>query len=250
MADSDPKRPERLDKAPIIEALIDIHVEPPLARLEDLDPFDDFARGEFPERKRVVEWQGNVDLSDDEPKVTAPRTEVKGSAFWAADKRRVMQARLNGFSFSHLAPYDSWSALRNDARGWWNKFCGVTKPTEVKRYAVRFINRLELPLPMSDFGDYLRTSPRVADGLPQSLSSVFMRLVVPFHDATVIITQAIDEAGVTVDKIPVILDIEVFQTASVPCDGDELWQSLETLRRIKNDVFFSSLTPTAWRLFE
>ena len=75
-------------------------------------------------------------------------------------------------------------------------------------------------------------------------------MVVPFNDATVIITQAIDEAGVTAEKIPVILDIEVFQSASVRVDGDELWQKLETLRQIKNDVFFNSLTPTAWRLFE
>lgn len=250
MADGDPKRPERLGKAPIVEALIDLHVEPLLAGLDDLRPFEDLARAEFPERKRVIQWQSNVDLRDDEPKVTSPPPEVKGYAFWTSDKRRVMQARLNGFSFSHLAPYNRWPALRDDARGWWKKYCGESKATEVKRYAVRFINRLELPLPMKDFADYLRTMPRVADGLPQSLSGVFMRLVVPFPDGTAIITQTIDEAGVTAEMIPVILDIDVFQTGTIPADGDELWQRLEKLRQIKNDVFFNSLTPKAWRLFE
>jgi len=98
MADGDPKRPERLANAPIVEAIIDIHVESSLPRLEDLGPFDELARGEFPERKRVVEWQGNVDLSDDKPKITSPSADVKGYAFWASDKRRVMQVRLNGFS--------------------------------------------------------------------------------------------------------------------------------------------------------
>ncbi len=250
MADGDPKRPERLARAPIVEALIDIHVEPQLSHLDELGPFEALARGEFPERKRVIQLQGNVDFSSDEPKVTSSPAEVKGYAFWTSDNRRVMQARLNGFSLSHLAPYDRWSALRDDAKAWWKQFCSTTKSAEVKRYAVRYVNRVDLPLPMKDFGDYLRTLPRVAEGLPQSLSGIFMRLVIPFQDANVVVTQAIDEAGVTPDKIPIILDIDVFQTGSVPVDGDELWQKLETLRQIKNDVFFSSLTPTAWRLFE
>jgi len=250
MADQDPKRPERLGKAPIIEALIDIQIEPVLARLEDLEPFGELTRSEFPERKRVIQWHANIDISDDEARVKSPPPELKGYAFWTSDKRRVMQARLNGFSFSHLAPYDAWSALRDDAHGWWDKFFSVSKPKAVKRYAVRFINRLELPLPMKDFGDYLRTLPRVAEGLPQSLSGVFMRVVVPHRDATIIITQTIEEAGVTNEKVPVILDIDAFQTADVRLDSDELWQRIEALRQIKNDVFFHSLTPTAWRLFE
>ncbi len=250
MADATPSRPQRLTKAPIVEASIDVQVEPPLPHLDDLDRFGELAREEFPERKRVVQWQGSVDLSVDEPKVTSPSPEVKGYAFWAADKKRVMQARVNGFSFSHLAPYDRWAALRDDARMWWTTFCGVSKAVQVSRYALRFVNRVDLPLPMNDFGDYFRTIPRVADGLPQSLSGAFMRLVVPFDNATVIITQAIDEAGVTSECIPVILDIDVFQTGTLRVDGDELWERLETLRQIKNDVFFKSLTPLAWRLFE
>ena len=250
MVEADPKRPERLGKAPIVEALIDIHVEPGASSLDQLRPFEDLVRGEFPERKRVIHWQGNLDLRDEEPRMTAPAPEVLGFAFWSADKKRVLQARVNGFSFSHLAPYDRWSSLRDEARGWWEKFVSVNRPTAVKRYALRFVNRIDLPLPMKDFADYLRTCPRVAPGLPQGLSGVFMRLVVPFPDASVVITQAIDEAGVTAEKIPVILDIDVFQSSTVPPAGDELWARLETLRKIKNDVFFNSLTPTAWRLFE
>jgi len=250
MADGDPKRPERLEKAPIVEALVDIHVEPVLSQLEELAAFETLARSEFSERKRVIQLMSNIDLSSEEPKMTASAAEVKGYAFWTSDKRRVVQARVNGFSFSHLAPYDRWKSLRADTQEWWKKFCETTKATQVKRYAVRYVNRVELPLPMKDFSEYLRTLPRVAEGLPQSLSGIFMRLVIPFDDATVIVTQAIDEAGVTPGKIPIILDIDVSQTGSVPVDGDELWNKLETLRDIKNDVFFNSLTPTAWRLFE
>lgn len=250
MADGDPKRPARLGKAPIVEAIIDIHVDPPLASLDALEPFEVLAHAKFPDRKRVIQWQGSVDLSSEEPKVTSPPLEVKGFAFWTLDKRKVLQARVNGLSLSHLAPYETWSALERDARGWWDEYRRLTGAAVVTRYAVRFINRLELPLPMKDFADYLRTMPTVARGLPQGLSGVFMRLVVPFPDATAIITQAIDEAGVTAEKVPVILDIDVAQSERLPADGDELWKKLERLRKLKNDVFFESLTPAAWRLFE
>lgn len=250
MADLDPERPERFEKAPVVEALLDFHVQPALANLEELAAFEALVQPEFPERKRVITWQGNFDLREDEPKLTVPAPEVKGFAFWTPDKLRVIQARVDGFSLSHLAPYDKWSTLRDDARSWWEKFAHITKPSAVTRYALRFINRVELPLPMKDFSDYLRTLPTVAGHLPQGLSSVFMRLVVPFPDATVVITQAIDETGVTAETVPVILDIDVSQLGPVSPSGDELWSRLESLRRIKNDVFFESLTPAAWRLFE
>lgn len=250
MTEGAPKRPERLGKAPIVEALIDIHVVPVLSKLEQLAAFEAVAQAEFPERKRVIELRGNLDFSSDEPKVTSSAPEVRGFAFWTADKRRVVQARLNGFSFSHLAPYDRWASLRDDTQTWWSKFCEATTATEVTRVAVRYINRIDLPLPIRDFGDYLRTLPVVAQGLPQSLSGFFMRLVMPIEGATVIITQTIDEAAVTASLLPVVLDIDVFESNVVPATGDALWDKIENLRRIKNEVFFGSLTPAAWRLFE
>lgn len=249
MVEKDPTRPERLQNAPIVEAIVDLHIDPVVSKLEDLKAFEELALAEFPDRKRVIEWRNDIDLRDEEPKVTAASSEVKGHAFWSADKKRVLQARMNGFSCSHLAPYDRWSTLRDDARSWWGKFAAVTKPKKVSRYALRFVNRMELPLPMKDFADYLRTTPQVAPDLPQGLSGVFMRVVIPFGEATVVITEAIDEAGATAEKVPFILDIDVFQVGDVDPRSDELWSKLETLRTIKNDVFFSSLTPKAWGLF-
>lgn len=250
MVEQDPLRPERLGKAPIVEALIDIQIEPHVVTLEALAPFDVLALPEFPERKRVIELRNNVDLTAEEPKLTSAPPEVKGHAFWTADKKRVVQARVNGFALSHLAPYDRWSSLRSDALSWWEKFSSIAAPKTVTRCALRFINRIELPLPFSTFEEYLRTFPQIGPALPQGLSGAFARLVIPFGSATVVVTQAIDEAGATAGMIPVILDIDVFEKVSMRPDGADLWSKMEDLRKIKNDVFFGSLTPKAWKLFE
>jgi uncharacterized protein (TIGR04255 family) len=239
-----------LDRAPIVEALVDFRVEPEFPSLQMLEPFQRVAAPDFPDQKRVLFVTSNVDLRDQNaPKITTAAPDTKGYAFWTADKRRVVQARVNGFSFSHIGPYDRWESLRDDAKRWWRTYRETTRPERVTRCAVRFINRMELPLPMGDLGDYLKTAPQIADELPQMLAGLFMRLVVPFPPAMAIIVQAVDDAGVTPQTLPVILDIDVFVEGAFDPSGEELWSRLEGLRTIKNEVFFKSLTPKAVDLF-
>jgi uncharacterized protein (TIGR04255 family) len=241
-----------LDRAPIVEAIVDFRVAPELSSLQILEPFKQALAADFPDQKRVFVLASNLDVSDeDRPKVTTSMPEVKGYACWAADRRRVVQARVNGFSFSHLAPYNQWSVLRDDARAWWVKYRDLTGPERVTRCALRFVNRLELPLPMRDLSDYLRTLPEISRDLPQTLSGLFMRLVVPFGTtATAIIIQAVEDAAVTPQKLPVILDIDVFRDVVLAPDReDDMWTCMEELRTVKNEVFFKSLTQAGLNLF-
>ncbi len=79
-----------------------------------------------------------------------------------------------------------------------------------------------------------------------------MRLVIPQieSDATAILTMAMNSAEATDKIIPVIFDINVFiQTVYSP-HSDDIWKAFEELRRIKNDIFFNSLTEAAMELFQ
>ncbi|PSR27873.1 MAG: hypothetical protein C7B46_19230 [Sulfobacillus benefaciens] len=51
----------------------------------------------------------------------------------------------------------------------------------VSRLGLRYRNRLDLPLPIRDFKDYLRTVPEISPDMPQELSGMFMRVQVPFE---------------------------------------------------------------------
>ena len=44
------------------------------------------------------------------------RQEQNGYIFASSDERQIFQARLDGFSFSRLAPYDRWETFRDEAR--------------------------------------------------------------------------------------------------------------------------------------
>jgi uncharacterized protein (TIGR04255 family) len=69
----------------------------------------------------------------------------------------------------------------------------VTKPKLINRLALRYVNRLDLPLPVGDLKYYLRTVPEVSPDLPQGLSGYFMQLQIPQEDisAILILNQAL-----------------------------------------------------------
>lgn len=240
-----------LPRAPIVEALLDIRVEPDLPSLDHLAEFEKAVLVEFPTRKDVVEWRTSMNLTAQSASVNPARV-VRGRGFWSADGKRVVQARTAGFSMSHVAPYDRWESLRADAEKWWPLY-GANAPeaTHVTRVAVRFINRIELPLPVSDFRTYFRTYPEIGSELPQGLAALLMRMVIPFEkaEAFATVTMTVDQSGITKEKAPFILDIDAFRTAKLALDDPKIWSIFEQLRTVKNDVFFKSLTPTALEMF-
>jgi uncharacterized protein (TIGR04255 family) len=144
-----------------------------------------------------------------------------GFLFASGDEKQVYQARLDGFSISRLAPYESWESFRDEARRLWTVYRQAVKPVRVERIAVRYVNRLDLPGPRVELKDYLRTSPEIAAGLPQSLDGFFMQLQLPVEDirARLLLNETIitpPNPGI----VAVVLDIDLFRSEDLP-QGEE-----------------------------
>ena len=237
--------PRPLIRAPIAEALIDLHSRPS-REFESLDAFAAKVRDEFPEQRKLVSmsirFDGGAELQKTDQQVT-------GYQLWSADKTRVIQARLDGFAYSQLSPYRDWESLTSEGRRLWNSFHEVAECSNVTRYAVRYINRILLPIAGLRFEDYLHTFPKVGWAAPQALQGLMMRLVLasPEPGSTVVLTEAFD--AVEGDVVPLLLDIDVFVEKPEGISHDAAWSNLELLRKVKNDVFFSSVTDKALELF-
>ena len=120
----------------------------------------------------------------------------------------------------------------------------------ITRLGLRYINRIEIPLPFLDFKEYILTTPEIAPGLPQAMTNFFMRMEIPDQnrDALIILTQTIEP--VTEDKkLPLIFDIDVIRAGMFDVKGEGIWNNFEELRNLKNEVFFKSLTDKAKDLF-
>jgi uncharacterized protein (TIGR04255 family) len=243
---------EVFPNAPITEALVDIRVSlSDKITLDDLALFQDPIRERFPEKKERRFIKGGLEISA-EPKATLS-TGPDGYIFECSAEKKLVQARLDGFTFNKLKPYDNWKSFRSEAYQLWNLYFDIAKPIKITRIALRYINRIEVPLPVGrqlDFSEYLLISPEIAADLPQALAHFFMRVVMPNDniDAIAVITETIQDP--TPDKrLPLIFDIDVFQETAYEGNDPDIWDQFDKLHDFKNDIFFKSTTEKAKELF-
>ena len=245
----------RFPNAPITEALLDIRVKlPAQTDLAKLATFHDAIKQKYPSKQERLAWRGHIEIK------TSPVAQVSQSAaggpdgysFTSVDGRQVVQARLDGFTFSRLKPYDKWEALRDEARELWQHYIRIASPEAVTRVALRYINRIEIPLPMRDFKDYILTTPEIAPDLPQGLDSFFMRLVIPDPkaQAVAIVTETVEPMDESSKRLPLIFDIDVFRMAAFNVQDNAMWETFECLHDLKNKIFLKSITPKAKELFQ
>jgi uncharacterized protein (TIGR04255 family) len=244
------KMGQHYSRAPITEAIIDLRVQLrddlPAAELRKAHLGQESA---YPQVEAVNVTVGHMEVG--ERISTAATTKHMGFWFRSADGKQIYQARLDGFTMSRLMPYESWVPFRTEARRLWDVYRSIATPEKVVRIAVRYINRLDIPLPLRDLKDYLRTVPEISADLPQGLAGYFMQLAIPQDDirAVVMLNEALIEPAAP-DIASVVLDIDLFRTAELPTSDDGLWGVFEDLHVRKNDVFEACITDQARELFK
>lgn len=240
-----------LPKAPLVEALIDLRVQLTAPfDVAQLNAIDDKTVERYPTKATMRKLAGQIHLTEQGASQKIHMDEPYGNRYTSNDGAFVFQARTDGFTLSRLKPYSDWDELCSEAKRLWAFYTEAAGVELVTRVAVRYINRMDLPLPISDFGEYLTSPPIIPASLPQTLSSFLMRFVM--HDElkgiSAIVTQVLEESPSPI--APIILDIDVFKEGSYEAQSAEWWAVLSTLRDFKNRVFFSSITDKTLELFQ
>ena len=238
---------------PITEALLDIQTKLPNdVSLETLTRFQDAVKSVFPVKEDRFSWKAGIELKEGVPKYLTPSGGTDGYLFRSSDKNKIVQARLDGFTFNKLKPYESWELFSAEAKELWNNYVEVAKPSNVTRLALRYINRIEIPWPFNDFKEYILTFPDIAPGLPQGLSEFLVRLVIPDEKlkAFAIVTENLSSSPRDAQTVPVIFDIDVFKLVNSKPGESEIWENFEALRVFKNEIFLKSMTDKAKELFK
>ena len=238
--------------APITEALLDIRVAlPPEIDIKKLEFFHDRIKERYPEKKVKGAFAVQVQVAPDGRHQSLPALGgPHGYLFRSPSEHKIVQARMDGFTFNKLKPYEEWKVFRDEAHQLWNVYQEMFNPSRITRIALRYINKIEVPLPFSDFKEYILTNPEIAPKLPQSLTHFYMQLVITRPDirATAIITQTMENPTGN-NQLPLILDIDVFREAFYT-DKDAMWADFEKLHSFKNEIFFNSITDKTKELFK
>lgn len=248
-------RQRHLTKAPITEAVVDIRASLPkgfdVTALSKLPP-DVLER--FTQSEALKTFSGSFEYDGKHQRLKSEAIDrgIIGHIFKTTDAARVLQFRKDGFTLSKLKPYEDWTKLRDEAVNLWQAYVKLAKPESVSRVGLRYINHLNMPFSGDkfDFDEYLTSSPKVPGELPQGIVSFFYRVVMPVPSigATAVIHQAL-ESIVDPKIVPVILDIDVFVQRDLEPNSDKIWEALEQLHVLKNDVFFSYITEKTAELF-
>jgi uncharacterized protein (TIGR04255 family) len=236
--------------APITEAVLDLRVAPrPDLKVEELAKVIAGDEVAYPTVEAMNAVTGSMMVTPVASATNTVTTHI-GFVFRHKDGRYLHQARLDGFTLSELPKYSRWQDLRDEAFRRWSQYRDIVRPAGVRRAALRYVNRIDVPEPLTDIESYLRTYPFISDSLPQMIDGYFLQLGIPLQKigGRATITEAIiqpQRPGI----VSIVLDIDVFKEYSTPASEQEAWSMLDQIRDIKNDIFEACITDKTRELF-
>lgn len=237
-------------KAPIIEALVDLRVEVGHdLQLERLREFNATLSTAYPKVQTQTEWAGQVRLEPESNSSTVTSTHrVRGFVFRSEDDREVVQVRRDGFTFSLLPPYTKWSDLRDKANRAWERYVELVQPSAITRVAHRCINRISLPHDRLELDKWFKLHPATPPELGE-LTDLLVRVALRHpvdHRIVALATLGSAPPHPDVKESAFLFDIDIWNEGQRPVDAT-VWSLLDDLHEYRNDVFFGSLTDATYQ---
>ncbi len=235
-----------LDKAPIVEAVIEIRVRAQTEWIES--EVTKRLKAELPGYPTLLSMnaiQQEFSFGMQIPPKTAVRElGWSGLRFQSSDNLHVAQFNRDSFVFSRLQPYQSWQYLEEEAMRLWKLHTQVAQPTEVQRLGVRFINRIPMKPQETRFEDYIEPHPETPRGLNLPFLNFLHRetLVVPGSDYGINLTKTLEfPQDRNMQGVSIILDVDVFTMQPFQLDQRAIENCLTEMRWLKNKSFFGTI---------
>jgi uncharacterized protein (TIGR04255 family) len=244
---------EHLPRAPIVEAVIEIRAraEAPWEESTISRQISDRLQ-DYPQSTPFKEVQDEVILDPNRP-VEAFRRDLgwKGVKAHSQDGRQVVRFSRDAFLFARLAPYEGWEKFLDEAKRLWAIHLHLTRPSDVQRLGLRFVNRIVLPPGDPRFEDYINPHSIPPPQLDFPFTGFLHRdsFVVPSYPYAINTVKVIEQGQDIPAGIVMLLDIDVFTLNPFELREETLTLYLAQMRYLKNKVFFGSLTEKALKNF-
>ena len=240
----------RYNIAPIREAILDIRIDNlGKSNIDSLEKLHSLISDVYPTKKKHINFIGKIEFKESVQVNNETNSEVKGFIFLNKKNNCQVQFRLDGFTFNMLSPYTEWVDFSKEALRLWQIYKENLEPKTITRIALRYINKIEIPLTMEKFQDYIINIPPIPKVLPQTFSNFFMQIAVPCDNSgtNIVLTETIEQSGQ--DTLPFILDIDAYKLGNISQDVRTLQKEFNDLRKLKNATFESCITDNTRKLF-
>lgn len=231
---------------PIKEAVFDIQVTG-LENIteEDIENLHTLFEASYPQKKKTLNVFGDFEIKQNNEITNNTKTQFRGVIFSNEKNNRQVQFRVDGFTLNFLSPYSDWDKFYNEALLLWEIYFNGLRPKKINRIGLRYINKINIPLPLVSFQEYILNMPPIPKSLPQLYNSFFMQIQVPCDkkEYNVVITETIET--LTKELVPFILDIDIFKEINNNLE----FTDFNYMRSMKNLIFEDFITDKTRNLF-
>jgi uncharacterized protein (TIGR04255 family) len=243
-----------LSSAPIIEALLDVGVaNPPSVTSDQLQTLHKKLESDYPKIDKIpfpflqiggVGGSGTLPLIPQAPN-------VRGFRFSAEDDKTMVQSRIDGFTFNNLEPYIDWEFFNERAVAAWREYRNVFSEGPITRVALKYVNLIRCPLENDrvSLEKYFTIAPKAPLGSVFPMSNFLTQVQLEAPDKIQCNLTFTRHLPPEPDFFKVILDIDVSVQDRDVLAEQSVESLLPTLRKLKNELFFNSLTATGLCLF-
>ena len=177
---------------------------------------------------------------------------VQGYRFDSETGQYVAQFNKDNFVYSVVGSYTTWEDLESEALRLWGIYQSVAEPTQLLRLETRFVNeiRVELSVPLTEYFRIVPSMPKI-DGLINGFTHVY---TIHENSTGLDARLVLQNTGVrpNSDSGMVILDISAVRDGldiAFPIAATDISETLADLRRLKNKLFYESITKHTVDLF-
>ena len=239
------------DKAPILEAIIELNISTIENAEECLAAFKLDIQDSFPNSTKVASIETNIEAKPEQDIQISSSMTAQGLRFSNSDNTRIIQAKANGMSFSHLPQYTNWEVFSSEAKEIWKIYNKNFKPSKINRLGLRYVNRIDIPITPIKIENYLNLYAHIPEILSQVVSGMLIQLQMPQEDlnAMAVIQEAAVEPAIE-NGFSLILDIDLIASIDLDSSSSKVWELLENLRCRKNKLFEAFITDETRKLIK
>lgn len=175
--------------------------------------------------------------------------------FRSEDGKQLTQFRRTGYSFNRLAPYEGMDLYLPEIQRTWENYRSIVDPLRIRKIGLRTINRIALPLGPEgnlELDLYFRTGPQIPKVQERTLTFTGFLNQHQIADvktgqlANIVLATQEANAG----KLTILLDIDAYDARlRESLDWEGIWQSIDSLRSLKNEIFYEIVTDECLKLF-
>jgi uncharacterized protein (TIGR04255 family) len=236
-----------LEKAPIVEAVINFRILP---SSEPWNPtkIKEILQTTFKEYPKIEEGREiKIDMKDGQPKDLG----CTGFRLTSIDRYYIAQFNKTEFVLSRVKKYEDWEKFLEEAKKTWALYCSLLKPHIVKRIGVRYINKMPTSFESKNFYAFFQSPPKQKQIAGWVLDNFIHRdsLCIPgtSYKANIIKTLVSSLGEKAVD---VLLDVDAFLEKDESCEWNSLSKHLKAMHWIKNKAFFGSINKNKLKDFK